>query len=151
MIASQKGPGVETDATFFEGHSMLYDQFGSQKHLNRFLKNAKAHGHTPSPQSKYFPELARFQGDPEAFVTRSQGRSYIKKLCEKRGWAIEGAVNVEHREPESDPMDNKNCKPLGEDIIRDRAIQMSQSDPSVKKMDKRKLRQQIIEKHGPSK
>ena len=151
MIALQEGPGLSTDDTFFQGQKPLYDQFGSQKHLDRYIKAAKRHGFTPSPNATYFSSLARFPGDPEAFVTRAQGRSYIRKLCEKRGWACEGAVNVEHREPESDPLDKKNCKALGEDIISRRASQMAMENPKYKSMNRNELREAIISKHGPSK
>jgi len=151
MISLQKSPGLQTDAIFFSGHRTLYDQFGSQKHLDRFVNTSKAHGFTPNAHAKYFPELARFQGDPEAYVTRSQGRSYIRKLCEQRGWECQGDVKVAKREPESDPLARENCKLLGEDIIRDRAMEMAKTDPSVLKMNRKDLRQKIIDKHGPSK
>lgn len=151
MIAMQKGPGLNTDSVFFQGAKPLYDQFGSQKHLNHYLKAAKKHGFTPSKNSTYMPGLARFQGDPEAFVDHTQGRGYIRKLCERRGWSCEGAVNVQGRQPESDPLAYENCKPLAESIIRQRASQMVKSDPTLKRMDRRELRQKIIDKHGPSK
>lgn len=151
MLAMQQGPGLDTDDTFFQGQKPLYDQFGSQKHLDRHLKTASQHGFTPSVNATYFPNLARFQGDPEAYVTRSQGRSYIRKLLEKRGWACEGGINVKGREPESDPLAPENCKPLGEDIIRSREAKMFQQDPSLKRVNRKELRERIIEKHGPSK
>lgn len=151
MIALQSGPALSTDDTFFQGQKPLYDQFGSQKHLDRYLLAARKRGFKPSPQATYFPNLARFPGDPEAFVTRAQGRSYIRKLCEQRGWACDGAVNVNHREPESDPLAPENCKPLGDDIIHNRARQMVEKDPSLKHMNRRELREKILHKHGPSK
>lgn len=151
MIASQRGPGVDTDAVFFSGHRTLYEQFGSQKHLNRHLGHAAESGFKPGLHDKYFPELARYQGDPEAFVSRSQGRSYIKKLCEKRGWAIEGAVNVKSREPSEDPLAYENCVPIADDLIQGRINNMARKDPSVLRRSRKDLRREIIEKHGPSK
>ena len=148
MVCLQKGPGLDTDDIFFSGQGTLDQQFGSEKHINRHVATAKKHGYKPSPNDVYYPGLARFQGDPEAFVSRSQGRSYIKKLCEKRGWACEGGVKVEHRQPLSDPLDKSI--PLGEDIIRDRAAVMMAENPELKTMDRQKLRQKIIEKQGPS-
>ena len=150
MIALQQGPGINTDDTFFHGSKPLYDQFGSQQHLDRYLKAAKRRGFTPSVNSTYFPSLARFAGDPEAFVTRAQGRGYIRKLCEKRGWACEGAVKVDHREPESDPLAPEKCTPLGEDIISNRASEMMNKNPDLRFMNRKDLREQIIDKHGPS-
>jgi len=148
MCSLQKGPVLSTDDTFFQGSKPLYDQFESQAHLDRYLKVSAQHGYTPDKNAVYFPSLARFRGDPEAYVTRAMGRSYIKKLLEKRGWSSEGGVNVKGRGPESDPLDAKNCIPLGEDIIRERAAVMQAKDPSLKRMNRRELREKIIEKHG---
>lgn len=148
MCALQKGPVLSTDDTFFQGAKPLYDQFGSQKHLDGYLKASARHGFVPDKNAVYFPNLARFKGDPEAYVTRAQGRAYIRNLLEKRGWSAEGGVNVKGRGPESDPLDPKNCKALGEDIIRDRMGMMIAKNPDLKKVDRRELRQQIIDKHG---
>lgn len=151
MISLQRGPVLSTDDTFFQGVPRLYEQFGSQKNLDRHLKAAKAHGFTPSPNAIYMPGLARFQGDPEAWVTRAMGRSYIKKLCEKRGWACEGAVNVKARDPENDPLDQKNCVPLANDIVNRIGKEMVRKDPSLQKKSKSELREMVIAKHGPRK
>lgn len=151
MVAMQQGPGLNTDSVFFSGCQPLYDQFESQKHLDRHLANAKKHGFTPSKNAVYMPGLARFQGDPEAFVDHTQGRGYIKKLCERRGWACDGAVTVAKREPESDPLADKNCVPLAKDIIQRRAKEMVKADPSLARLNRQDLRQKIIDKHGPSK
>ena len=42
----------------------------------------------------YFPQLARFPGDPEAFVS---SRDEIKRVLEKRGWSASGLVDYEPR------------------------------------------------------
>lgn len=148
MYALQKTARIETDDVFFQGSKPLYDQFESQKALDRVLAVSKKHGHVPNKNAVYFSNLARFRGDPEAFVTRAMGRSYIKKLLEKRGWAADGGVNVKGREPESDPLDPKNCKPLGEDIIRRRMREEIKSNPDLSKRDRSDLRQKIISRHG---
>jgi hypothetical protein len=150
MIALQCGPRLNTDDTFFAGFGRLYEQFGSQKHLDRYIQTAKKHGFTPSPDSVYMPSLARFQGDPEAFVTRSQGRHYIRKLLESRGYKCDSSLsNIEAREPEDDPLSLKAIKPLGEDIIRRRVTQMTTQDPSLKSKSRSELREMVIAKHGP--
>ena len=149
MYALQKSARVETDDVFFQGSKPLYDQFGSQKALDRVLKVAGQHGHVPDKNAVYFPNLARFRGDPEAFVTRSMGPTYIRKLLDKRGWSAEGGVNVKGREPDSDPLDPKNCRPLGEDIIRRRMGEEIKKNPDLAQGKNRKdLRQRIIERHG---
>ena len=150
MLALQRGPALDTDDVFFSGSKPLYDQFQSTRTLNTHLKASAKHGFRPSPNSTYFPGLARFRGDPEAYVTRAQGRGYIKKLLESRGWACEGGVNVEHRQPESDPLAPENCVRLADDIIADKAKEMIAKDPSLKKVNRKDLRAEIIKKHGAS-
>lgn len=149
MVATQAGPVVSTDDTFFAGMGTLYDQFQSQKHLNRFVKAARAKGYNPSPNDVYMPGLARFKGDPEAWVSRAQGRGYIRKLLESRGYRCNANLsNIEACEPTDDPLAPKNCKPLGEDIIRRRIAQYQNADPSLRKKDRRELREMVIEKHS---
>jgi hypothetical protein len=149
MIAMQRGPGLNTDTVFFSGSKPLYNQFESMKHLGRYLNIAKQHGFTPNKNATYISSLARFPGDPEAFVDQSQGRSYIKKLIEQRGGRLNmQSMDVVWNEPESDPLDSKNCKPLAEDIVQQRARQMIRKEPGLAKMDRRELRQNIIDKHG---
>lgn len=149
MVALRKGPGLSTDDTFFHGMKPLYDQFESQKALDRVLDESKKRGFVPDKNSVYFPNLARFKGDPEAYVSRAQGRSYIKKLLEKRGWESDGAVKVKGREATSDPYDRKNRKLLGEDVISKYAGKMVEQDPSLKRISRQELREKVIEKHGP--
>lgn len=150
MISLAKCAGLDTDDVFFSGSKPLYDQFESSRMLQRHLDVAKRFGFTPPANAVYFPNLARFKGDPEAYVTRAQGRAYIRQLLERRGWSAEGGVNVKGREPESDPLALENCRPLGEDIIRSRMSEMVSNDPSLKTADRRELRSQILAKHGPS-
>ena len=149
MVALRKGPALSTDDTFFAGQGTLYDQFGRQKALDRTLAASKAMGFVPPKGSVYFPNLARSKGDPEAYVTRAMGRSYIKKLLEKRGWESDGAVKVKGRQPENDPLDAKNCVPMGNDVIQHYAAKMVAKDPSLKSLKRSELRAKVIEKHGP--
>jgi len=149
MIAMQKGPGLNTDTVFFSGSKPLYNQFESTKHLGRYLKIAKQHGFIPNSNATYINSLARFPGDPEAFVDQSQGRGYIKKLIEQRGGRLNmQSMDVTWNEPESDPLAPENCKPLAEDIVQQRTRQMIKKDPGLAKMDRRELRAKIIDKHG---
>lgn len=149
MVSLRKGPVLSTDDTFFQGSKPLYEQFGSQKALDRNLAVSKRMGFTPDPNSVYFPNLARFKGDPEAYVSRSQGRGYIRRLLEKRGWSSEGAVSVAGRGPESDPLDAKNCVPLGEDVIQRYAGKMIEKDPSLRQLGRKELRERVLDRHGP--
>ena len=148
MIACQQGPGLKTDVAFFQGQPALAEQFGSAKQLKRYIDVARKNGYNPGSRDVYQPGLARFPGDPEAFVPPTGGRGYVKRLCEKRGWACEGSVNVPYREPLEDPQ--KQDKPLAEDLIRHRMKVEMKKNPMLAKNQKQ-LREKIVEKHGPSK
>jgi len=150
MLALQRSTGISTDDTFFSGSKPLYDQFGSQKHLDRYLGYAKKQGFTPPVNSTYFANLARFPGDKEAWVTRAMGRSYIRKLIEQRGGKMDASMNAVWNEPENDPLDAKNCTPLGDDIVKRYGDRMVKKDPSLGQLSRRELREKVIEKHGPT-
>jgi len=144
-IAAQRCAMGMTDDIFFAGLGMLGDNMRPAQ-LQSLIDTAKAQGFTPTANHVYMPGLARFRGDREAFVSRSDGRSYIKKLIESRGWECEGGVNVKGRSPEADPLDS--AKPLADDIIADTARDMIKADPEVGKLSRRELRERIVEKHG---
>ena len=63
-------------------------------------------------------------------------------------------MNVNWREPESDPLAPENCKPLGEDIIRGHMRTEVENNPDLAKgmtpKKRQALRQSIIQTHGPS-
>lgn len=144
MVSCQRGPGLMTDSVFFAGMPKLQDQFVDDRQREKVIKIAKRHGYTPNPNDVYEPGLARFQGDPEAFVPPTGGRGYIRKLCESRGWACEGAVKVAHSAPKEDPFD---AKPLAEDLIQGHMRYAIAKNPGLKKS-KKELREKIIAKHG---
>lgn len=148
MIATQRGPRVMTDAVFFEGGKRPADEM-TPGYLKMCLRNSAAHGFTPTSNHRYYASLARFPGDPQAWVNQSDGRGYIQKLCEQRGWACEGAVNLKAREPERDPVES--AVPLAPDVIRANARRMIQQNPSLARKSRKELTQMVLEKHGPSK
>jgi hypothetical protein len=149
MVATQAGPVLSTDDTFFAGFGTVYDQFQSQKHLKRYVDAAKKQGFTPGVNDVYMPGLAQRPGDPAAWVSRAQGRGYIRRLLESRGYECNGKLSeIVARPPEDDPLAPKNCKPLGEDIIRRNIAKYQASDPSLRNKSRRELREMVIEKHS---
>lgn len=145
MIACQRGPGLMTDSVFFAGQPMLRDQFRDKRQLKKVLAMAQRHGYKPSPSDVYEPGLARFQGDPEAFVPRTGGRGYIKSLCAKRGWGCQGAVNVDASTPNHDP--HATGTRLAEDLVQGHLREEIRKNPALRNK-KKELREKIIEKHG---
>lgn len=156
MLCLQAPPGLQTTDTFWAGRKTWVEHFG-EEYANNIKANFAKQGISLGPNVEYMPELVRpgygpHKPDPEAIVPFGGGRSYIKRLCESRGWAAEGAVNVKARQPESDPLADENCIPMGEDLIRTKGRLMMQDTPDIFKGKKRdEVRGMILDKHGPSK
>ncbi len=148
MLALQRPARGQTNDTFWGGRKHFSEVYG-EEYANQIRKGLARQGINLKAGDEYMPELARFRCDPEAVVPFGGGRSYIKSICEKRGWACEGAENVEHREPDEDPWATHT--PLGEDIIRTNIQRMVKKDPSLKRKSRSELREAVLAKHGPSK
>lgn len=148
MLCLQSPPASKTTDSFWAGRKPWYEVYGERVANTVKAKLAKQ-GVNLKPGDEYMPELARYQGDPEAVVSFDGARSYIKNLCEKRGWAAEGAVSVNHREPDEDPYER--APRMGEDLIRQKAKQMVEQDSSLKRLPRRELREKVLERFGPSK
>lgn len=154
MLALQSPPGLQTNDTFWAGRKSWVDCFG-EEYANRIKAGLARKGVHLKAGDEYMPELVRpdmgfgpKNPDPQAVVPFGGGRSYIKKLCETRGWACEGAVNVNHRQPEKDPLATENCKPMGLDLVAKKASAMVKKDPSMRKLSKRQLTEIVRDKHG---
>jgi len=154
MLCLQQPPGVRTTDTFWKGRKTWVDVFG-EDYANDVKKGLARKGVSLTAGAEYMPELVRpgmgfgrHNPDPEAVVPFGGARSYIKRLCEDRGWACNGAVETKHRQPETDPLAPENC-PLAPDIIRKKARQMVKQDPSLRKLKKGELREAVIAKYGP--
>lgn len=147
MLCLNAPPGLRTTDTFWAGRKPWHQVF-DPRYCERVKKELGMRGVNIGAHQEYMPELARFIGDPEAVVPFDGARSYMKKLCEKRGWAINGAVSVEHREPDSDPYD----APLADDIIRQKGRQMVEKSPSTfDGLTRKEAREKVLAHFGPSK
>lgn len=149
MVATQRPPQCMTDDVFFAGMRPWAAEMTPQQRA-AVVRQSKARGFVPPPEAVYHSSLARFPNDPEAFVTKAMGRGYIKKLCERRGWACEGAVNVKSRPPEKDLLAQENCIPMAEDLIRSKAKDMIREDPGLRSLPPKRLREKVIAQYGPS-
>lgn len=158
MLSLQAPPGCQTTDTFWAGRKTWVEHFG-EEYANNIKAQFKKQGVNLTANQEYMPELVRpgmgfgpHNPDPEAIVPFGGARSHIKKLCEDRGWAAEGAVNVKHRQPESDPLADENCTPMGEDLIRAKGRIALQDNPDAfKGMKRQEVRDKILAAHGPSK
>jgi hypothetical protein len=88
VCALRQTPALQTDTTFLANRP---DPFGGDEgYAKRAVANSQAHGVTPGGRT-YLGSLARFEGDPEAWVT---SKADVRDVCRRRGWGCEGAVNV---------------------------------------------------------
>lgn len=148
MLAFQQPPRAMTDAVFFEGFGTLDKQFaGDERVRDQVIKRAMAGGYKPNNNDVYLSALARYPGDPEAFVPATGGRGHIKAVCEKRGWECDGAVKTKRKEPEKDP----RSVPLAKDLVNRKVAEAIKKNPDLKRKDQGELRHDIIKKHGGKK
>jgi hypothetical protein len=132
MLREGRAPYGSSDGTFLIG------KWGNVPATAR--KKAESLGASVNGRP-YFSGLARFHGDPEAFV---DSKDDIRKLCERRGWSCEGAVNVKAREvePKAGPV-------LAPDIVESLVDDMIDKDPGLATKHRQELREAAIDKHGP--
>ncbi len=148
MCALQQAPQINTDDTWFAAFGDLEDQFkGDARGLKQITDSAQQHGYKPMPSDVYYHGLAEFPGDPKAFIAQAHGvKTHIRTVCEERGCASKGLVNVKAREPETDPLDVSFVA----DDISDRIIKgWEKEDPDItRKASLRELREEVNYKHA---
>mgnify|MGYP006908267043 CR=1 FL=1 len=152
ILATRRPPRVETDREFFLDHGMLAKQFqthmkDNQKEMEYYLRVAKKMGHNPGANDVYVSSIARFPGDPEAFVPPTGGRGHVKKVLEERGWASSGIVNTKYREPEEDP--REKAVPLSDRIVHGEMRKRIRENPDEARKDYDELKSEIVADHGP--
>ena len=146
MLASQSAPKAETDRELFVGIGSLDKQFdGREVELGHVVKQAKSKGYNPQPHDMYISSLARYPGDPKAFVSPSGGRGQIKEVCENRGWQCDGSVKVKGRQAEADPLSGAR---LADDLADQQIASRAINDPAILRASKKEARQQMAIEHG---
>jgi hypothetical protein len=94
MLAIGQAPCANTDREFCEGRVDNSHIFGggplAEDTGNRLKKVAEAGGQNVKGKM-YIGGLARYPGDPEAWVS---DRGDVKRVIEKRGWRCQGSVEV---------------------------------------------------------
>ena len=144
VLDGRKMPAIRTDSQFLANHGTLDKQFdGDDRQLKAITDAAKKKGYNPNPNDTYIPSLARFTGDPLAFVPPDSPKSHIKKVCEATDRACEGDVTVgrERKEPEETVR-------LGEDLVQEEAAMRIMENPEEALKPKEQLRNEILDKHG---
>ena len=130
MLACRAFPNLRTDVAFWMGR-VNGNQFEDTPGLgNTYRQVAESRGQ--STTGKYYQSgLARFPGDPEAWVT---GRGDVERVLRSRGWGCEGIVNItaEDRPPIPDI-------PIAQDIVDREVEEIMAKDPGWKLEDVREM------------
>ena len=118
-----------TDSSYYRARGPLINQFKNRHDLNVRLAQAKKRGFTPGINDVYEPGLAKFPGDPAAWISGGQGqiKKRVAEMADDRG-----------------PAPTR----LAESIVRKKAKEMIAENPGLAKLPRGELRNQIIEKHG---
>jgi hypothetical protein len=158
MLTLQQPPGVKTDSTYLANSQSVASVVNNGTYqervlMRRTIEAAAKHGHRPNKNDVYEPQLARFPGDPLAFVPSDSPRHHIQKVCEEQSKECSGAVNVKHRQPERDPLETP--RGLGEDMVQEKMVEAVKENPALTKLKKkhrakafRELREKIVHTHG---
>lgn len=142
MYALQQAPGAAgVDNTFMSG-TENGKQFARSPWLGKAYQTISerlAPGSTSG--AKYMSQLARFGGDPKAWV---RSRADVKKLSQERGRDIDGMVTVK-----GTVRDPKPPVPIAEDLVQSLVRAKVARDPSLAGSKKKlaHVRREVLEKH----
>lgn len=108
MLATKQFPGIKTDTNYAAeirrgGGSRIGDLY-SDREIAHFQAVAKKKGVSINPNYHYVPSMARYPGDPRAFLDPQEARSAMKRHCEDQGIGC-AELGTKHRQPEKDPLD----------------------------------------------
>lgn len=140
MFATGQTPGIMTDSVFLEGHCNG-SQFQDTPHLgDAYAAEARRQG-VDITGKVYLSGLARYPGDPEAWVS---SRGEVARILDQRGWGAEGAVT---RKVTKVAEPNKIA--VAEDLIQNEMETILENVENPTQVDTEDLREQIIEKRKP--
>jgi hypothetical protein len=135
MLALQSPPMSNTDREFLHGVHENDDVFASKPGLyEHFKKIADSQG-VDITGKRYVSGLARYPGDPRAFVS---GRGDVERICREEGWNCRGAVNVTS-EVRSAPVQVG----VAEDIVQEKVLDTLESHPEPEKVNLGELSHQV--------
>lgn len=152
LLASRNVRIGMTDTKYFAGFKRIGDELGPE-HLQSVVTGARQHGYSPSETDVYFPDVARFPGDPQAFVSPAEGRSKIEKVAAMRGMvrdkgAGRSVMKFNYAPPIHDPLENAT---VADDIVMREVRDMVRANPDVAREPLEKLKSEVRQKRAPAK
>lgn len=143
-LAHRKFPGIKTDATHFAG-KWHKDQFEGSQYGRVVRKIAERKG-VSTVGKIYHHSLARYPGDPEAWV---DSRGDIARICKERGWGCEGEVKVQREDFDAHPREKYELAP---EVVERYVREGVREDPGIagNKQKIEKLKDDIRTKMTPT-
>jgi hypothetical protein len=141
MLATRTPPGVQSDSTFMHGHCNG-NQFQDCPAIGDYYRSVAAAAGVNVQGAVYKSGLARFPGDPEAWV---RDRGDVRRLVESRGWGCEGDVNVKP-DRSAVPMPDVAVAP---DLVDQRVAQKIAANPDLARADQGELRHDAAQEIKP--
>lgn len=147
ILAARKAPGYNGgDDALFGFYGTLAKQCGSEFGAEMLVQQARAHGYNPGANDVYMPSVARFVGDPAAFIAPGEGRAKLKETIEKNfGTESEGWVNTKARQREGSTLPKPG---LAEDLVDDIVQERIAENPELAMGDLGELRYNVEQDHG---
>lgn len=152
MLALRLAPGARTDREYFADRGKLGDQFVSEKVCDFYVGEARKHGYNPNPNDVYDSAVARFAGDPRAFISPGGGRGQAADALEAQGFEVsnrlgDGLVSVRSRPGEAAPIETPHLAP---DLIDEMIENRIAANPDLARADRRELVEAVTYEHGYS-
>lgn len=143
MFVSAQGPVLRTNTNFLSGFGANGKQFEDAQGLGDYYQGIALEAGVNPKGKVYLSGLARFPGDPEAWVS---DRDEATRKAEMRGWGAEGdGVKVKPR------LDYETPRVGVADEILDERVEMALADhPEPQKVNRGELRHEIYQKIKPS-
>lgn len=130
MFAFQRSPALKTATRWIGGHERTITDDMPEIVRHRMEASAKAAGVT-CDGAVYKSSLARFPGDPEAWVSSVED---CKRVADKRGMKLEGGI--EHTPPgyNAEPIsDVKAPYKVADDIVNEKFETLCEEQPDEKR------------------
>lgn len=130
-------PTCVSDCTLYRSDNTGGNQFQHPAHRNLYVDKAKAAGVTVEGKC-YYPELASFQGDPEAWCGSADD---IRRVATKKGYNVDGDVKVRARK-EVEPEQGG----ISERLVNEGVARLQAENPGLSR---KKAVEDYVNRHAP--
>lgn len=145
MLESGQTPHCISDQTYMKDH-INGGQFAKSPHMGNYYRHITEQNGGNTNGKRYISGLARFPGDPEAWVS---GRDDIKRVIESRpGWSCEGTVNIDGKKNSPPP---PPAVDVADDLVNKYTEVVASTLPDPERIDLVDLKEQVKERIRPRK